>query len=364
MRHIGMNTHTSAQPLLPLEEPPPDGRTFLNASVWFVDSDGYRVVFRWHEPLYRVALTDEVHLRLVAVALRQSRLATQEEICRAFGHGVSTQARWERQYRKHGIDGLVSKKPSGRRRELDKSQEAFVRRWFHAGWSNRQMAKRLGVDEATIRRTLKRLGLARKPAAIPRMLPEIEEQAAERPPGGGDCSTPAAAAERRRRRRRKRFARRRPLAASSERARPDGAVPLERVAPRRSFTLDHDPRDRSGDRALARLGLLDDAVPLFADHGMPAACRGVVGRAAVGPPRADRGVRQGVRFPAPVVLRSADDRGDAVSRGVVADQAARAFQRIPSAGSGSDPGAGPGAGSQDGAAQVHATGGDGTRASC
>jgi len=86
-----MNTHASAQSLLPLEEPAPDGRTFLNASVWFVDSDGYRVIFHWHEPIYRVALTDEVHLRLVAVALRQSRLATQEEICRAFGHGVSTQ---------------------------------------------------------------------------------------------------------------------------------------------------------------------------------------------------------------------------------------------------------------------------------
>ena len=163
---------------LPLETPQPDGRTFLNGSVWFVDSDGYRVVFRWHEPLYRVALTDEVHLRLVAVSLRQSGLATQEEICRAFGHSVATQTRWERQYRKHGIDGLVSKKPGGGRRQLDKSQEAFVRRWFHAGCSNREMAKRLGVDEATIRRTLKRLGLARPPVTIPRMLPQIEEQAA------------------------------------------------------------------------------------------------------------------------------------------------------------------------------------------
>src|SRR4030042_1835296 len=158
-----MNTHASAQSLLPLEEPPPDGRTFLNASVWFVDSDGYRVVFRWHEPLNRVALADEIHLRLVAVALRQSGLATQEEICQAFGHTVSTQARWERQYRKHAIAGLGSKKPSGRGRELDKSQEGFVRRWFRAGCSNRQMAQGLGVDEATIRRTLKRLGLTHKP---------------------------------------------------------------------------------------------------------------------------------------------------------------------------------------------------------
>jgi len=30
-------------------------------------------------------------------------------------------------------------------------------------------------------------------------------------------------------------------------------------------TIDHDPRHRSGDRALARLGLLEDALPLFAD---------------------------------------------------------------------------------------------------
>ena len=157
-----MNTHAATQSLLPLEETRPDNRTFLNASLWFVDSDGYRVVFRRHEPLYRFALTDKVHLRFVAVALRQSGLATQAEICQAFSHSVPTQARWERQYRKHGIDGLVSKSSSGRGRELDKSQESFVRRWFHAECSNRQMAKRLGVDEATIRRTVKRLGLVHK----------------------------------------------------------------------------------------------------------------------------------------------------------------------------------------------------------
>jgi transposase len=173
-----MNTHASDPLPLPLEMPQPDGRTLLNGSVWFVDRDGYRVVFRWHEPFYRVALTDEVHLRLVAVSLRQSGLATQEEICRAFGHSVATQTRWEQQYRKHGIDGLVSKKPGGGHRLLDKSQEAFVRRWFQAGCSNRQMAKRLGVDEVTIRRTLKRLGLARVPVTIPRRLSQIEEQAA------------------------------------------------------------------------------------------------------------------------------------------------------------------------------------------
>ena len=258
-----MNTHASAQSLLPLEEPVSDGRTFLNASVWFVDADSYRVIFHWHEPIYRVALTDEVHLRLVAVALRQSRLATQEEICQAFGHGVSTQARWERQYGKHGIDGLVSKKRTGRGRELDKSQESFVRRWFRAGQSNRQMAERLGVDEATIRRTLKRLGLTRNPAATGPRLPGIEETALQTATAEATVSTavlengsavpaqttsPAGVWST-------------PSSEPCGQNAPVSVTPL--VTP--SFSLDHDPRDRRGDRFLARAGLLDDAVPLFVD---------------------------------------------------------------------------------------------------
>ena len=96
-----MIANTTTQRLLPLEEDvPADGRTQINESVWFVDQDGYRVVFRRHEPLYRVALSDTVHLRLVAVSLRQSQLATQAEIARAFGHSVVTQRRWERRYQK------------------------------------------------------------------------------------------------------------------------------------------------------------------------------------------------------------------------------------------------------------------------
>lgn len=258
-----MDTHAPSQSSLPLEEALPDGRTFLNASVWFVDSDGYRVVFRWHEAIYRIALDDEVHLRLVAVALRQSKLATCEEICRTFGHSAATQGRWERQYQQHGIDGLASKKPSGRGRDLSKSQEAFVRRWFRAGCSNREIAKRLMVDEATIRRTMKRLGLARKPAAVVPLLPPIEDQAAEiaqtsntamAPATGGESldspatETPSPAA-----------------VVSPPSPQPCAADAAATVPSSALFTLDHDPRDRSNDRALARLGLLEDAVPLFAD---------------------------------------------------------------------------------------------------
>jgi hypothetical protein len=138
-----MIANNSPQQSLPLEEPPADGRVYINQSLWFVDQDGYRVVFRWHEPLYRVALDDTVHLRQVAVSLRQSQLATQEEIAKAFGHSEVTQRRWERGYQEHGLEGLKPKSHTGRPRELNKGQETFVRKWFKAGVSNVEMAKRL-----------------------------------------------------------------------------------------------------------------------------------------------------------------------------------------------------------------------------
>ena len=103
---------TATNPSLPLPvDHPEDARITLNSSVWFIEHDGYRVVFRWQEPLYRVALTDVVHLRLVAVSLRQSQLATQAEIARTFGHSVVTQQRWELAYRRHGLKGLEPQSP-------------------------------------------------------------------------------------------------------------------------------------------------------------------------------------------------------------------------------------------------------------
>ena len=274
-----MNTSIPTQFSLPLDDGPAEERTFLNPSVWFVDADEYRVVFCRHEPLHRVALDDRVGLRMVAVSLRQSQAATQEEIARAFGHSVITQSRWERQYEQQGINGLLPKKPPGRSPTVDKSQSRFVRRWFDQGWSNRSMAKRLGVGEATIRRTLKRLGLSRPPAASAPCLPGFSEEE----PEASVAVEPETVAPA-------------PMAmvetvceASAERASPAVVcgspspgpceqdappspepcgqdTPLEVVSPQpSSFTLDCDPRDRSGDRALARLGLLEDAVPLFAD---------------------------------------------------------------------------------------------------
>src|ERR1700723_3839607 len=88
-------------------------RTSINPTLWFDDCDGYRVIFCRHEILYRFALNDTVSLALIAVSLRQSKLATQIEIANAFGHSVATQRRWETRYCQYGLDGLQPKSPTG-----------------------------------------------------------------------------------------------------------------------------------------------------------------------------------------------------------------------------------------------------------
>jgi len=218
--------------------------TSISPCLSFCDCDGYRVIFCRHEILYRVALNDAQHLAVVAVTLRQSQLATQTEIATAFGHSVATQRRWETRYLQHGSDGLRNKLPTGRKPELDRSQRAFVLRWFEAGVSNREMARRLAVSEATIRRVLRQAGLRRRrtPAT------ELPFAASAAPP-----QTPLAE----------------PVPAGTIAEAPVPPLPSADHAANAStsgFTIDHDPADRSGDRLLARQGLLDDAVPLFGDH--------------------------------------------------------------------------------------------------
>lgn len=281
---------TSSAPVLfaDAENNIPEARTHINPCLWFDDRDGYRVIFCRHEILYRVALTDTHLLAVIAVTLRQSELATQPEIAAAFGHSVATQRRWETRYRLDGDIGLQAKTSTrGRKPTLDRSQCDFVRRWFEQDVSNREMAKRLAVSETTIRRVLQQAGLQRqRPPVAELPLGDADETpavpldaavpacatAATPVPTCAAAPTPAlvtAAAVL--------TAEVRPdltsADACSSASVPSGAkasqaagVVVAGNTPVVAFTIDTDPADRSGDRLLARMGLLNDATPLFGDH--------------------------------------------------------------------------------------------------
>ena len=130
------------------------------------------------------------HLRQVAVALRQSELASQEEIARAFACSVATLRRWERRYQRDGLDGLDNQHISGRPRRITSSQETCLRRWFAAGLSIVEMARRLSVSTATVDRALRRLRLHQPKSPTP-VLPGIEP---EEVPATTDSAHAAAAA--------------------------------------------------------------------------------------------------------------------------------------------------------------------------
>src|SRR5271154_472560 len=166
-------------------------RTFINPILWFVDCDGYRVVFYRHEILHRLALDDAPSLALVAVLLRLSELATQIDIAAAFGHSVATQRRWETRYSQLGAAGLLPRSRPGRSAKLDRGQCAFVRRWFQQGVSNQEMARRLGVSEATIRRVLRQAGLGRPTTPQPE-LPLIDDVSSPVNPTPALVAAPAA----------------------------------------------------------------------------------------------------------------------------------------------------------------------------
>lgn len=240
-------------------------RIHINPSLWFDDFAGFRVVFCRHEILYRVALNDAQHLALVAVTLRLSKLATQSELAATFGHAVATQRRWETRYLQHGSAGLQSKTPTGRPAKLDRGQRAFVERWFADGVSNREMARRLAVSETTIRRLLRRAGLQRLAPSAAQLPLSGDTPPPALPPVAAAVTAPATAI---------------PVTVTvhltaapvvvAEIQPGAAATPatngLAASVAASVFTIDHTAADRSGDRCLARLGLLEDAVPLFDNH--------------------------------------------------------------------------------------------------
>ena len=223
----------------------------INSRVWFTDHDGFRVVYQgWDTPLYYISLDDEVQLRYVAVCLHLGGLARQHAIAAAFGHSVESQRRWERRYEAEGLEGLRRKKAPGGPFKITATAQACIRKWFEAGESNREIARRLGVREGTVRKALKRMRLRRPEAktettALPFVECEAESQEATHP-----TATRAIDHE---------------AIDDVWGAKADPAPPPSVPESESSFATSINPLDRTLDRVFARLGLLDDAEPIFAD---------------------------------------------------------------------------------------------------
>jgi len=198
-------------------------------------------------PIAHYAVGDAMAEAHAMVSLIEQGWADQIDVARAFGRNERSVRRYQRRFEDAGLAALgrPGGYPRGRPR-TDRARARLVRRLRAEGKSLRQIAEVVGVSEKAIRKQLRRLGW---PAAEPTQAPLPLSAPAADPklsgstaPVGEAAATPASAAD--------------PNLSGS--AAPVGDEPLV-------VSADHDPADRSVDRLLAKLGLLEDAAPLFRD---------------------------------------------------------------------------------------------------
>ena len=185
------------------------------------------------------------------VALVDQGLARQKEVAMAFGCDVRTVRRNQRRFEDEGLTGLgrLSGYPCGRAR-VAVTRAEDVNQWKTDGISNRDIGRRLGITENAVRKYVRRLGWKDNgaeqlglpfTAAHPNLSgPEKVEPALSTGPAenADESGVPGAHPN---------------LSGFDD---PSGGV----LAP---VSFDSDPGDRSFDRVLACMGLIDDAPPVF-----------------------------------------------------------------------------------------------------
>jgi transposase len=215
----------------------------INARCSLRIEAGQRVIVVAGLPVHHYRAEDAVAEAYAMVFLVESGFAQQTDVARAFARSVRTVRRYQRRYAQGGMAALGREEGWSRgRRRICGQRLRSIEMLKSRGMSNRAIAHRLGVCEKAIR---KLVGPSPRAESVQLALAEIGTAAAGKSIGdAADCAMPSA---------QERADERDPISAAAE----DGeSVPM---------SLDRDASDRSFDRQLAHLGLLDDAAPLFCE---------------------------------------------------------------------------------------------------
>ena len=224
----------------------PDYVCGINGRCLLRRQDGHCVVLVSGIVLTQYACTDRMAEAHAMVSLVEQGWADQTEVARAFACSARTVRRHQRRFEEGGLGALgrTTGYPAGRAR-LSDERRRLVQRLKAEGVDQREIARRMGVSEKAIRKLLRRLGwkaTAPTQANLPLDGAETADPnlSASAPPGA--WSLPTA-----------------PLKSADPNLSALGSVTQEESI----HSHDTDPTDRSADRLLARLGLLEDAPPLF-----------------------------------------------------------------------------------------------------
>jgi len=236
----------STQEALALPSPAPSNTVVINARCSLRIEADQRVIVVAGLPVHHNRAEDAIAEAYAMVFLVESGFAQQTDVARAFARSVRSIRRYQERYADGGMTGLGREEGWRRgRRRISGKRLRSIETLKSQGMSNRAIAQRLGVTEKAIRKLVG----SSKPVesaqlALPAMTTAAEKPRATGVPsdtrGGEDRDSAMKSADE--------------TVAAPEAADDDDPVPM---------SLDHDASDRTLDRQLAYLGLLDDAAPLF-----------------------------------------------------------------------------------------------------
>jgi transposase len=251
----------SAQQALPLPSPAASNTVIINARCSLRIEAAQRVVVIAGLPMHHYCAEDAVAEAYAMVSLVESGFAQQTDVARAFGRSVRTVRRHQRRYAQGGMAALAQEAGWRRgQRRISGKRLRTIEMLKNQGMSNRAIAHRLGVNEKAIRKLvgpskpieITPPAFAGTPTASAEKRPATRVSSATATGDDADRSTPSADDDVDR-------------ASPSADDRADNVDPI--AAPDDSepvpMSLDRDASDRTFDRQLAYLGLLDDAAPLF-----------------------------------------------------------------------------------------------------
>jgi transposase len=228
----------STQHALALPSPLPSNTVVINGRCSLRKEADQHVLVIGGLPVHHYRSEDAVAEAYAMVFLVESGYAQQTDVARAFAVSVRTIRRYQQRYGDGGMAALSREGGwrRGRRRISGKRQRS-IEILKSQGKSNRAIAHQLGVTENAIR---KLVGPSKSVESVQLAIPGIPTAADK--PAPTSASSEAADGK----------CANKPV--TTEAANDDESVPM---------SLDYDAEDRTFDRQLAYLGLLDDAAPLF-----------------------------------------------------------------------------------------------------
>ncbi len=230
--------------------PPPSDTVYVNDRVSFQTEGAQRVISVHGVVFAHYGVEDQAAEAYAMITLWESEYATQTQIARAFGYSARSLRRYQERFGAEGIQALVRKpgRPAGRRSggAKERGRDQTILHLKTKGASNRAIAGKLGLSEMAIRKRLRRLGW--QPQTEPAASGLLFEQDTT-----GDASPTSEVAE-----------------TTINIPKSDAAAATERrgetsedIEPT-PVSRDPNPLDRSMDRLLAAMGLIEDAAPVFA----------------------------------------------------------------------------------------------------